>query len=1116
MAFKSYLIERFSTSHENIYFRDFSALLEGAFNESDGEHVLIGNISCNGHQIDAVFICRGQITVIDFKDYAGELTFTENNPWRMKTPEGKVVFVRGGLHGNPYRQINAYRHSLRDVLESNEADILQGVHTDIDWSHVSGVVLFQRPVIFEQTEIPGGMDRYFHISDTNRIKALLSDLTTESLQLTDQEIRAILQVLDVRAENIFNPAEFEAEPVPHVAGHNLALIKRVAEDVADADDYTRKISFYKTMVRAEQYKESEVKGFVRINFRPERPCDAYPVNFMENESLHDLFLKNQQERFPKDIFIGLEIQIDGEPLVALCDFIPASDFSAEGQDTVNLNNCELYRKLFEKAGLSEDVIEELTGAVEQQQSLQNKLESIKEILGLPAISIVGVSLGLSEGNLVSAQLVSELKKLILLGEEEASPLLKAFLSKEIVTGEQIPLRLDSFVQVTQLNDSQRHAVESAFSQPLSVITGPPGSGKSQVVLNIIANAVVNGYSVLFSSKNNKAVDTVKERMDRITNEPYLIRFGSRQEIENSKPKLTALINRRTDGAFRDVSGELQVLRDEVSALNQQLTDLRRQLELIPETQEKVREAKAQRQLFLGEYDKWLESLDNEHRRLFIGENLSVDIDVNEENLLLGKIVKWDSGFFSRVFFRLFRERGLETSLRDLNNSLQPNVKDYVDANEPWASASNKLLVSGKENLTFLINLRSIAEEIQKANNKYKSKLEDLDQKASGLEYELARLLAEEAANRSEIAVSEVKLIEQSTSVLNLAIENKLHNQNPADMQEYVDYLPVQVWQTQDIKNFTDVNRRFIESYSAVCLTSLSIKNSHPLKSALIDLLVIDEASQCDIASAIPLIARAKRVVVIGDPLQLRHITRVKEYEQDYLLDMLGLTGLRLNYVEESLFDHCSKMQRRAGWGDLFLEEHYRCHPTIAEFISRSFYLPLLGRAITVRTDADQFEYGDVGLNWIHVIGTMDSRRNINREEAEKCINLARDLSERYPDASIGIVTPFKHQYEYMRDMIPQGLRGQVLVDTVHKYQGDEKDIMIFSIVCASDAREGAEWFLKKHNYLINVAVSRARSALYVVGDIDYCRNLRTGNTASPLQLLARCSEEHGQVKRGHD
>jgi hypothetical protein len=71
MSFNSYLVRKFDHTHENQYFRQFSEKLDKAFGKLSGEHVLIGNISVNGHSLDALFICRGQIMVIDFKEYAG-------------------------------------------------------------------------------------------------------------------------------------------------------------------------------------------------------------------------------------------------------------------------------------------------------------------------------------------------------------------------------------------------------------------------------------------------------------------------------------------------------------------------------------------------------------------------------------------------------------------------------------------------------------------------------------------------------------------------------------------------------------------------------------------------------------------------------------------------------------------------------------------------------------------------------------------------------------------------------------------------------------------------------------------------------------------------------------
>src|SRR6202035_1145308 len=84
------------------------------------------------------------------------------------------------------------------------------------------------------------------------------------------------------------------------------------------------------------------------------------------------------------------------------------------------------------------------------------------------------------------------------------------------------------VEVLGLNREQRQAVRQGLSNPLTVITGPPGTGKSQVVASILVNASRQGKTVLFASKNNKAVDLVETRVNALGPRPVLVRLGARQ------------------------------------------------------------------------------------------------------------------------------------------------------------------------------------------------------------------------------------------------------------------------------------------------------------------------------------------------------------------------------------------------------------------------------------------------------------------------------------------------------------------------------------------------------------------------------------------------------------
>ena len=81
------------------------------------------------------------------------------------------------------------------------------------------------------------------------------------------------------------------------------------------------------------------------------------------------------------------------------------------------------------------------------------------------------------------------------------------------------------LEVLPLNTEQRQAVVQGLAAPLTVVTGPPGTGKSQVVTSLLANLAWQGGSVLFSSKNNHAVDVVESRVNDLGPQPLLAAPG---------------------------------------------------------------------------------------------------------------------------------------------------------------------------------------------------------------------------------------------------------------------------------------------------------------------------------------------------------------------------------------------------------------------------------------------------------------------------------------------------------------------------------------------------------------------------------------------------------------
>jgi hypothetical protein len=103
----------------------------------------------------------------------------------------------------------------------------------------------------------------------------------------------------------------------------------------------------------------------------------------------------------------------------------------------------------------------------------------------------------------------------------------------------------TLLEPLSLNEEQREAISRGLSAPLTVVTGPPGTGKSQVVASLLINAVFKGQKVLFASKNHKAVNVVFERVNDLTTRPVMLRLGNMELQASLSSYLTELLSSKT-------------------------------------------------------------------------------------------------------------------------------------------------------------------------------------------------------------------------------------------------------------------------------------------------------------------------------------------------------------------------------------------------------------------------------------------------------------------------------------------------------------------------------------------------------------------------------------------
>lgn len=670
-------------------------------------------------------------------------------------------------------------------------------------------------------------------------------------------------------------------------------------------------------------------------------------------------------------------------------------------------------------------------------------------------------------------LESELKQLAGLHEQEfAETALGHWLHERPASS--ITASQDPLLEVLPMNLEQRQAVQTALTRPLTVVTGPPGTGKSQVVTNLLVNAAWQGRKVLFASKNNKAVDVVEARVNGLGNRPVLIRMGSGALQERLAEYLTSMLSGTVTP--NDVASYEEGL-ERHRVIKQRMQEL-----------EKLEAATLEARNRVDQFD-----LAAEDDRIILASHAAQELDEalcrEGSGLVAAQLQAVDSldtarlGFLGKLML-LFTRAGLQRQLKASTDALLPLARELgaseaptlipvdVAAHRGWAAD----IAQRTEAALRLIDYRQALATLQGAPSfeqlarKQQELSEQMAQNAEGLWRDWVQLLPRKLTQEQR------KDIADYAPLLQLAA-------NPASANSLPSATRQRMKQLQD-----KVTRLF----ACWAVTSLSARGRIPFEPAHFDLVVMDEASQCDIASALPLLYRAKRAVIIGDPKQLRHISAMQPRQEAELQEKYGLLQGRSAwmYSVNSLYDLAASIVEPEDI--IVLRDHHRSHADIIEFSNRQFYegrLRVATRYSRLKRPANR----EAGVCWTNVGGNCHRPASgglLNRMEAEALVTQLRSLLlERRFEGTVGVVTPFRAQVGLIEELVSQddalsALRGKsdLVIDSVHKFQGDERDVMFFSPVLARGATPGAINFLRSNGNLFNVAITRARGLLHVVGD----------------------------------
>lgn len=289
-----------------------------------------------------------------------------------------------------------------------------------------------------------------------------------------------------------------------------------------------------------------------------------------------------------------------------------------------------------------------------------------------------------------------------------------------------------------------------------------------------------------------------------------------------------------------------------------------------------------------------------------------------------------------------------------------------------------------------------------------------------------------------------------------------------------------------------------------CTTAVDVSSSIPPVAGLFDVVIIDEASQCDIATCLPLLYRAKRAVIVGDDKQLKYLSFLSNATNNANIESnnLGKFAYVCNYRENSMFDFANYFSN----GNVMLKSQYRGCPKIMGFSNQKFYNNNL-------TNVGKSYYSNpVVVN--AVSGSVLSNKSVNNAEAKAIIEEIKDIiatdkvEGRLVPTTIGVLSPFREQCKLLEKMITNIFtleeieKHKIIVGTAHSFQGEERDIMLISWTVADNSPVQSFTFINNPN-LFNVSITRANKQIrnfisatnlpkgLLKEYLEYCRSINT-------------------------
>ena len=424
------------------------------------------------------------------------------------------------------------------------------------------------------------------------------------------------------------------------------------------------------------------------------------------------------------------------------------------------------------------------------------------------------------------------------------------------------------------NASQKKAVTTAFEHQISVVQGPPGTGKTQTILNIIANIVCQGKTVMVVSNNNSAITNVQEKLDKYGLSFVVAPLGSKENKEvfiANQPLVPAECSLWGLSISESLKKKQKLhatlaLLDKVFALQNERAELLQEQQAVAlEWKHFCMDNGVDERLELTNRinSKRVISLWLEYQAQAYGEK---PISANWFVKWLEKLKWWKMKWFSK--HRLYLKSEFD------RNNLTPLVKEF-------------------QTLYYLNRLEEIRQRINSINK--------------------------------DLAQHDAMGLTKTLTTLSLSLFK-------AFLYSYYSK-----HKRVDFAGLKDMRRRgneLIQQYPVVLSTTFSAR-SCVFTGKPYDYIIMDEASQVSIDTGALALTCARNAVIVGDTMQLPNVvTDEDRLKLDAIMRQYNITDgydCAKNSFLQSVLGVIKNVPKT------LLREHYRCHPRIINFCNQKFY-----------------------------------------------------------------------------------------------------------------------------------------------------------------------------------